>query len=94
MKDDNLPPTHWIPLSPCSETKDVNEWGEIVVKNCPFCKTRLMDNDRMDTLHTERTPSGGRRWLIHCPTIIGGCGVEMRGETEAEVLAKWDRRTH
>ncbi len=68
------------------------EWGDIAVKNCPFCKTRLMDNDRMDTLHTERTPSGGRRWLIHCPEIIGGCGVEMRGETEKQVLMKWNRR--
>lgn len=68
------------------------EWGDITVKPCPFCGRDLKDSDRQEALHTELTPDGGRSWIIHCAECDFGCGVEMRGETEAEVLAKWDRR--
>ena len=29
---------------------------------------------------------------VYCPEVDFGCGVEMRGETEDEVIAKWNRR--
>ena len=71
---------------------DDNDWGSILIKPCPFCGRDLKDSDRREALHTERTPDGGRGWIIHCAECDMGCGVEMRGDTEEKVLSKWNRR--
>ncbi len=34
----------------------------------------------------------GRCWGIHCQPIYGGCGASMTGDSEEEVIAKWQRR--
>jgi hypothetical protein len=71
---------------------DIFDWENIFVLHCPFCGRDLKDSDLAEAIHTERKPDGGRSWLIHCPEVDFGCGVEMRGETEDEVIAKWNRR--
>lgn len=37
-------------------------------------------------------PGDGRVWGMHCPTPAGGCGAEIRGDSEEEALEKWNRR--
>lgn len=68
------------------------DWETITIKPCPFCGRDLKDSDRQETIHTERTPSRGKKWIIHCAEVDFGCGVEMRGDSEEQVLMKWNRR--
>lgn len=35
----------------------------------------------------------GYVWSLHCKTDYGGCGVEMSGDSVAEVIEKWNTRT-
>ena len=36
--------------------------------------------------------SYGRCWGIHCQPIYGGCGASIDGDSEEEVIAKWQSR--
>ena len=58
------------------------------VKPCPFCGVQMEDSDSDDYLHTMREGF----WSINCLEIAGGCGVQMLGDTEQEVIEKWNRR--
>lgn len=31
-------------------------------------------------------------YSMHCPESAGGCGVEIHGDSEEEVVKKWNRR--
>lgn len=42
--------------------------------------------------YTEVWPGDGRVMVLNCPTIYGGCGVEMTADTEEELIEKWNRR--
>jgi len=68
-----------------------------LVKPCPFCGLQMEDSDRDDYLHTIPCIVGKRDlgvyWSINCLECAGGCGVQMRGDTEQEVIDKWNRRS-
>jgi len=34
----------------------------------------------------------GECWEINCATTYGGCGAHISGDSELEVLEKWNRR--
>jgi hypothetical protein len=34
----------------------------------------------------------GRVWTMHCPTVYGGCGMEISGDSKEEAIEKWNRR--
>lgn len=71
---------------------DILDWSCTVIEPCPFCGRDLKDSDRPEAIHTERRPDGSKGWIIHCAEVDFGCGVEMRGDTEEEVLMKWNMR--
>lgn len=33
-------------------------------------------------------------WSIYCAAVYGGCGVEMSGDTQQEVINKWNARVN
>ena len=67
-----------------------------IVKPCPFCGIQMQDSDADDYLHTNPWFAGKRElgvyWSINCLEHAGGCGVQMLGDTEEEVISKWNRR--
>lgn len=69
-----------------------------IVKPCPFCGLQMQDSDADDYLHQVYNedvidyPPDEREWTINCLEIAGGCGVQMLGDTEEEVISKWNRR--
>ena len=70
-----------------------------LVKPCPFCGLQMQDSDADDYLHqilgagTSSSEWGAKRfWSINCLEVAGGCGVQMLGDTEEEVIHKWNRR--
>lgn len=34
----------------------------------------------------------GQCWSLNCPTIYGGCGVGISGDSREETIQKWERR--
>ena len=61
----------------------------MTVKPCPFCGLQMNDEDLEDVLHPQRDGL----WVISCIDVGGGCGVTMFGDSEAEVVEKWNRRS-
>lgn len=62
---------------------------KLFVKPCPFCGKQMDATDLEDVLH----PMRDGYWQLSCIDVGGGCGVTMYGDSEKEVLAKWNQRT-
>ena len=43
--------------------------------------------------HSMREEGDSPCWSMNCTENMGGCGAEITGDSEAEVVAKWNRRT-
>lgn len=50
------------------------------------------DGHRSYHLHRNRAPGDQPCVTMHCTENMGGCGAEITADTEAEVIAKWNRR--
>jgi hypothetical protein len=77
--------------------------------NCPFCgKIPYMEGDdtlyptsrwredrgfRHYILPDDQREEHGRHWTMHCPTVYGGCGAEVGGDSKEEAIAAWNRRS-
>ena len=42
--------------------------------------------------HAERQPGDKPCWVMRCNDNAGGCGASIEGDSEDEVVAKWNRR--
>lgn len=76
---------------------------------CPFCgKTVDLNNEdtlyptgtgwkifgEYRTYHSFReVPKEQWCWGMHCPTVAGGCGAEIHGDSKKEALQKWNTRS-
>lgn len=61
------------------------------IKPCPFCGTEINLDDLDDALHSYRVKDG-MIWSLNCLECYGGCNAQMLGDTEKEVIEKWNRR--
>lgn len=50
------------------------------------------DGRRSYHAHRDRRPGDHDVWELCCNESMGGCGAQMHGDSEAEVVALWNRR--
>ena len=50
----------------------------------------------MRTYHSRKNslPSDKQCYAMHCPVPSGGCGAQVSGDSEAEAVAAWNRRSN
>lgn len=78
------------------------------LKPCPFCGSvlDLLDRDvfhpsggwkihkgfRSYLSFSDLDKFDGFTWQINCPTIYGGCGASISGDSEEEAVEAWNKR--
>lgn len=81
-----------LPCPFCGRIPDIED-DETLHKSGTFWRETEFEGIRSYHRYKDRLPTDNACWVISCPVVSGGCGVEINGDSREEAILAWNRRT-